>query len=219
MNVLGQIGAMLRHEFLLEWREKYAVSGILLYVLATVFIIYLMLPVMEPKIWVALFWVSVLFSSVNAVAKSFIGSSQERHLYYYFLVSPTAFILAKTLYNGLLIVVLSLITYGLFQLLLGDGIAFSGPWLGILCLGSLAFSSTFTMISAIASRARSSAVLMAILGLPLVLPEILVLARASKDLISGGGLIDVQEEMLVLAALNAILVIVSYMLFPYLWRD
>ena len=43
MNILSQTKALLLKEFRLEFRKKYAISGILLYVLSTVFIVYITL--------------------------------------------------------------------------------------------------------------------------------------------------------------------------------
>lgn len=69
MNIVEQIIALLRKDILLEWRQGYALSGILLYVLCTVMTAYLAFHKAEPVVWLTLFWVILLFASVNAVAK------------------------------------------------------------------------------------------------------------------------------------------------------
>src|SRR5437762_195327 len=113
-----QIKYLIAKEIKLEMRNKYALGGILLYVVSTVFISYLSFKhVIDPSTWNALFWIILLFASVNGVAKSFINETRGRLLYMYTLVSPEAIILSKIIYNSLLLIVLSglcLLVYILF---------------------------------------------------------------------------------------------------------
>ena len=98
----------MQKDFLLEWRQKYALGGIALYVVSTVFVVYTSLnqsdEVLAKTTWNVLFWITILFTAVNAIAKSFTQESRERNLYYYTLMSPQGVILAKMAYNvGLMI--------------------------------------------------------------------------------------------------------------------
>ena len=71
MNLFSEITFLLRKEATLELRHKYAISGILLYVTSTVFVIYLSFIKVDPTVWNTLFWIVSLFASINAVMKSF----------------------------------------------------------------------------------------------------------------------------------------------------
>ena len=71
-SALTQIIALVKKDMLLEWRQRHALFGILLYVFSTVFVINLMVGEPEEKIWNALVWVVQLFVCVNAVAACFI---------------------------------------------------------------------------------------------------------------------------------------------------
>src|ERR1700744_2594347 len=98
MNLFDQTWSLLKKEILLEWRSKYAFNGVLLYVISTVFICYIsfqLTPGFEKSggyniVWNILFWIIMLFASVNAVAKSFMQESRARLLYYYTIASPQA---------------------------------------------------------------------------------------------------------------------------------
>ncbi|MGB1243273.1 MAG: heme exporter protein CcmB, partial [Chitinophagales bacterium] len=103
MNLLNQVFYLIQKDLLLEWRQKYAFNGILLYVISTVVVVYLAFMEIEDMAWMTLFWIIMLFASVNAVAKSFLQESPDRQLYYYTLVSPEAIILSKMVYNVLLL--------------------------------------------------------------------------------------------------------------------
>lgn len=109
MSLIREIGHLLRKEAVLEFRVNYAISGILLYVFSTVFIVYTVFVRVEPQTWNALFWIIMLFASVNAIVKSFVQENSGRQLYYYTLANPIAVILAKILYNIGLLLVLSLL--------------------------------------------------------------------------------------------------------------
>lgn len=210
---------LLSKDVLLEWRQKYAFNGIILYVFATLFIIQLSFQKLRPDIWITLFWIVILFASVNAVAKSFMQEGRGRLLYYYTISSPQNIILSKFIYNALLLTLLSVITFLGFILLFGNVIGNINYFLVVLVLGSIGFAASFTMISAIASKAKGSATLMTVLSFPIILPQLIQLIKLSRRAADGFTMDVGSKEMLALASINLIVVIVSYLLFPYLWRE
>ncbi|MGI4020379.1 MAG: heme exporter protein CcmB [Janthinobacterium lividum] len=227
MNLFNQVKFLLRKEIVLEWRSKYAFNGVLLYVVSTVFVCYISFNLSPgfsnnqsyPILWNVLFWIILLFASVNAIAKSFMQESSNRLLYYYTIASAKAIILAKIIYNCLLMMLLStlaLIIYLLFfKNTLGDPLYY---YLAVLS-GSISFSMVFTMLSAIASKAGNNGTIMAILCFPIIIPVILVLIRFSKNAMDGIERSASYHDMIVLTAINLIVVATSLVLFPYLWRD
>ena len=73
--------------------------------------------------------------------------------------------------------------------------------------------------AAIAARAQQSAALMAILGFPLVIPQLLLLNKISNIAFASvlqGGL---GWMIVVLVALDVMIVALSLILFPFLWKD
>lgn len=210
---------LLSKDVLLEWRQKYAFNGIILYVFATLFIIQLSFQKLRPDIWITLFWIVILFASVNAVAKSFMQEGRGKLLYYYTISSPQNIIISKFVYNALLLILLSVITFIGFILLFGNIIGNVNYFLVILGLGSIGFAASFTMISAIASKAKGSATLMTVLSFPIILPQLIMLIKLSKRAADGFTMDVGSKDMLALASINLIVVIVSYLLFPYLWRE
>jgi len=211
--------ALTRKEVLMEWRRQYALSGIFLYVLSTVFVVYLAFEVIQLNDWIALFWIIVLFASVNAVAKSFLQESRPRLFYFYTLVGAGHYLAAKMLYNSFLLLGLTLLTYGTFLVLLGNPLKTEGGWLVVMVMGSIGFAFTFTMVSAIAAKAQDNATLMAILSFPVVLPQLALLVDASKTIQKQAALAAAGDTLLALAAIDVMVLVVSFMLFPYLWRE
>src|SRR3990172_2673785 len=119
--LINQIKYLVAKEIKLEMRNKYALGGILLYVVSTVFVCYLSFKkIIDPRTWNALFWIILLFASINAVAKSFISETRGKLLYLYTLVSPQAVILSKIIYNSFLLILLSSLCLFVYTLFVGN---------------------------------------------------------------------------------------------------
>jgi len=221
--MLKEITVLIKKELTLEWRQKYALNGILLYVVSAVFITYLSVGAKQGNLsvptWNALYWIIILFSSVNAVAKSFMQEHQGRQLYYYMIASPEAIILSKIIYNSLLTLVLALLGYLVFSIILGNPVQDQGMFLLNLVLGALGFSACLTMVSGIASKASNNATLMAILSFPVIIPILLMAISISKNAIDGLDPSVSVDKLISLLAINAIVSVTAYILFPYLWRS
>lgn len=213
--------ALFKKDILLEFRQKHTFYGILLYIAATIFVIYLSLPESpDAQIWNSLFWVIQLFVCVNAVAKSFLQESKGRMLYFYSIANPAQFIFGKLIFNVLLMLLMSLISLCLFFVFLDNPLSNVLQFTGIVILGGMGISLVFTLMSAIAAKAQQNAALIAILGFPVILPQLLLLMRLSKvafgEVFREGALL----QLVGLTLLMDILVIVlSVILFPFLWKD
>ncbi len=219
MHLLKQVQFLVQKEVVLEWRSKYAFNGILLYVVSTIFVCYLSFKQIDPVTWNALFWIIMLFASVNAIAKSFLQENKGRQLYYYSLASARAVIISKIIYNILLMLVLSVIALGFYMMVFHNPVGDPLYYFIAVLIGSISFASVFTMISGIASKANNSGALMAILSFPVIIPLLMVLIKFSKNAMDGLDRSVSNNEMGVLAAINIIVITVSLILFPYLWKE
>ncbi|SHF20898.1 heme exporter protein CcmB [Pedobacter caeni] len=219
MNLIDQVKFLIKKELLLEWRSKYALNGVLLYVVSTVFVCYLSFVSVEKITWNALFWIIMLFASINAVSKSFLQESKGRQLYIYTIASPLALIISKTIYNVLLMMLLTVIALAFYTMVFNYVPEDLGLYIVATLLGSLSFSTIFTMVSAIASKAGNGGMLMAILSFPVVIPVLIVLIKLTKNAIDGLDRSVSMDEIGLLLIINALVMAVSLILFPYLWRD
>ena len=219
MNLFGQVKFLIQKEIILEWRSKYALNGILLYVVSTIFVCFLSFKQINPITWNALFWIIMLFASVNAIAKSFIQENKGRQLYYYSIASAKAVILSKIIYNIFLMLLLSTIAIVFYMLVFHNPIGDPVFYFLAVLIGSISFATVFTMISGIASKASNSGALMAILSFPVIIPLLMVLIKFSKNAMDGLDRSVSLNEIGVLAAINLIVVTVSLLLFPFLWKE
>ncbi|MBL0144601.1 MAG: heme exporter protein CcmB [Chitinophagaceae bacterium] len=215
-----KILALFKKDVLLEFRQKHTFYGILLYIASTVFVLYLSMDNPELNVWNALFWVIQLFICVNAVAKSFLQESKGRMLYFYSISSPVEFIVAKILYNLLLMVLMSLLSLFLFSVFMGNPVNNTWKFAGIVLIGGASISMVFSIMSAIAAKAQQNAALVAILGFPVILPLLMLLMRLSKaafnEVFKDGALF---ELIGLIAGLDVLIILLAIILFPYLWKD
>jgi heme exporter protein B len=219
MVFLREVIYLFKKELMLEWRQKYTISGILLYVSATIFIVYMAAPRVTPANWNVLFWIIALFAAVNAVLKSFVHEGGNRQLYFYQLASPLSVIVAKIAYNFLLLLFILLLSFTLFSFFTENPVKENGLFFIILLLASLGFSLIFTFISAISGKTGSNATLLAILGFPVVIPTLSVLIKLSANALRLMTDTTYNKDLIILVCMDLILVVVVSILFPYLWRD
>ena len=211
--------SLVKKDLLIEWRQKHTLFGVLLYVGGTVFVVYMMNGQPEAKVWNALFWLTQLFVAVNSVAKSFLQEHPNRFRYYFTLVHPVTFMLAKMTYSIVLMLIMTLVTLFLYYLMLGWPLTNTGLFILISLVGSLSLSSVFTFLSAVAARAQQNSALMAILGFPLVTPLLMILSKLAIVALSPvyvegwGGLAAV------LLALDGLIILLGVILFPFLWQE
>ena len=219
MKNKNAILALLRKDFLLELRQQYTLYGIVLYVVTTIFVVYLSMGQPEDQVWNGLFWVIQLFVCVNAVAKSFLQEGSGRMLYFYSITSAQNFVLAKLIFNLVLMLAMSLLSLAVFTLLLGNPLTHALVFTGIVCLGGMSISLVFTFLAAIAAKAQQNAAMMAIMGFPLIIPQLLLLMKISvtgfSSVIQGGFI----QMVAMLVGLDILVIALALILFPFLWKE
>src|SRR5436190_8386271 len=218
MRSIRHILTLFKKELLLEVRQQYSFYGILLYVGATIFVLFMAIDEPESKVWNGLFWVIQLFICINAVAKSFLQESKGRMLYFYSIASPANFVLAKLLFNSLLMLIMSLLSLLLFSFFLGNPMVKGGAFIGLVLLGGWSLSLVFTFLAAIAAKAQQNAAIMAVLGFPLIIPQLTLLMKVSNAAFNPVLTIHA-SDILLLVALDVMVVLLSVILFPFLWKD
>ncbi len=214
---------LLKKEFTLELRRKSVISGLALYLFSTAFICYLTFSLKQnqitPLVWSALYWITILFTVINTIAKSFIGEKKGTDIYYYSIANPEIIILSKITYNFFLTLILSLVGFILFITLLKNPLADVGLFAALIVLASLGFAASLTLLSGIAAKANNSHILMAVLSFPIVISILLVVIKITKNCIDGLDRSVSYSDLLTLIAINCLVAAMSYLLFPYIWRS
>ena len=140
-------------------------------------------------------------------------------LYFYSIAGATDFIIAKLIFNVLLMSLMSVLSLAIFTLLLGNPLQNLFTFVGIVFLGGTSLSMVFTFLAAIAAKAQQQAALMAIMGFPIIIPQLLLLMKISTigfaQVVQNG----LTQMIFLLIGLDILVVMLAVILFPFLWKD
>ncbi|MBX2902477.1 MAG: heme exporter protein CcmB [Chitinophagales bacterium] len=216
--------SLLHIELLKEIRNKYMIAGLLVYELSCVLLVKFLIQFSEVSktqetALMALFWLTVLFSVVNAVVSSFQKEPEGRMFYYRWAIAPEQFIVSKLVFNFLFAVLLSLLGFVTFYAMVGFELQNFELFLATIALSCGGYSIIFTTVGAVAMGTKNAATLTAILGLPLIIPMLAFIAKLSlasfEPALSGEAI----KNLLLLLVLDCLIGAFTYVLFPYIWRD
>ena len=213
--------SLIKKELQLEFRQKSTIGGVVVYVIGTIFVSALCFKgKLDKPTWNALFWVITLFTSVTISGKSFLKETGGQALFNYLHYTPAQFIIAKVLYNMVFMLVLSFITFFFYAFFIKNEVENLALFFVVLILASTGLAAVLSLMSAIASKANGNFAIISILSFPVLMPLILVVIRISKQAVDGIEWAGVSLSFIsILAALNVLTISLSFLLFPYLWRD
>lgn len=212
-------------ELKLEFRLKFALAALLMYVLSTVYLIYFSIEFQGAKgsldktIWSILFWLIILFTTVNATFRSFSKESTGKMFFYYTLLDSRTFILGKMLVNGFISLLLSLVSALVFSIVLGSPVLNYWVYFLGISLGTVGYALLFTYVSAIAAKAGSSAVLSVVLGFPLSIPLLTIIVKLFSETYNMVPSTNFNNNLFIAGAFIFIPLLLAVILFPYIWHD
>lgn len=216
---MNRILNLVATEARIELRERYAISGILLYVLSSAFIVFSIWRQLPPKEWGLTFWVIFLFCSLMAVLKSFGRESEGRYFYYYTLYHPLELFIAKVLYNLMLLMFIFLVLWFVLYVMAGNHIIRLGWFLTTGIMASTGLSFLLTLITSIAIKTQQNASLTSIMALPLMIPLLINILRLTAYASGTTPDDNPWNEMMLLSSIISLVIGMSLWLFPYLWRS
>jgi heme exporter protein B len=223
MGQIRQVFLWVGWEFRQEFRQKVLTATVFLFVASAAFTLYQVLLAgrarANPLIWSAMFWLVVLFSSFQVTSRGFSRELGPQFWFYYFRWRAEWLMLAKLLYHFLMLSATSLLAWSTFGLLFGNPVRNNGLFLLLIELAALGIASALTLISAISSRAGKNNGLLPVLGFPLLIPTLMLVARLSVLAIDDLGWDLAWRNIWTLLGLDSIMIALSFILFPYLWRQ
>jgi heme exporter protein B len=218
--------ALLRKDLLVELRTMETVPAMALFSV-TVFVIFhfgLNRATLSGQLAAGVLTATLLFAAMLAINRLFVAE-REQGGFDAFLLAPvdrTAMLLAKAATLFVFLVVLEVIAVPAFALLLappGLGAALPGLML-ILALANLAFAVIGTLVSAIAVQTRARDLIGPIIGLPLLIPALIAMARGIGPLLTGHAVSTPPGKWLaVLGLYDLVNALLAYAVFDFLLED
>ena len=174
---------------------------------------------MNAETFNSFFWVIFIFAAVQAAYRSFFYEADRRFLLYFGMVRPQDLILGKILYNFIYLLVIGLVSLVFFQFLLGDQLNDPLAFVVLITIAALGFSAILTLVAGLSAKAGNNPALPAILSIPLLYPQVTTLSRVSVRALTGFSWVVNGHLLIVLALIAIVSLLLSYLLFAYLWRD
>jgi heme exporter protein B len=220
---IAPVFAVLAKDFLSEWRTRYAISTIFLFILTTVTIIIIGTASEELTggIKSGLLWIVMFFGEMTGLSKSFV-SEEERGtgLFLRTAVSSTAVYFGKLCFNIALSFVLNLFAVGIFSLFVGLPYSTSISCFGVsVLLGSLGLGTASTIISAIIAKANSKNAVFPVLSFPLLLPLIYCGIESTRLAFDGDFFSESADLLTAMLCYSGAVASFAFILFHYVWND
>jgi heme exporter protein B len=217
---------VLRKDLLLELRGLETLPAMVLFALVTFVIFHFGLgrDTISGQLAAGVLTVTLLFAAMLGINRLFVAE-REQGGFDAFLLAPvdrSALLVAKALALFLFLVVLEVIAVPAFGLLL------LGPPLGprllgliaVLALGDVALAVIGTLVSAIAVHTRARDLIGPIIGLPLLLPALIGVARGAGPVLAAHGAGSPPGRWVAILALyDVVFALLSYAVFDFLLED
>lgn len=210
-------------EIFSEFRTKSAIATIALFIITTITIIGIGIgnePI-NSQIAGGILWVVMFFSAMTGLSKIFI-QEEERNTSLFIMVNAdsSSIYFGKLIYNTLLSILINFFTIVLFLFFLNQVKIISWEiFILTMFLTSIGLSSATTIISALISKASSKNALFPVLSFPVLLPLVFIGLNLTIDAIEGTNLANSLNDINLLVAYNGIIILLSYFLFDYIWKD
>lgn len=202
-----------------EWKSKYTVLGAFLFIFTAVLITYLSLPGMDRPNFTAIFWIVLIFTTLQGISKPFIQMRKNNYVFWHQICSPQVYLSARLVCSFLLMLVFTLFAFSIFLIMHGSEHAPSMPFIliAVFCGGGI--SSIFTVSSSIASKTDNPGILLPVLTFPVILPVLLVGIKAGKKAAEDVDLISLIPDLGILLAFNVLIAAMGLALIKFIWKE
>ncbi len=221
--MLSALRAVLEKEFLLEYRTRYGVNTILLFVLVSVSLIVFSVSaeLLTSELTSALFWNTAFFAALSALQRGFVSEVERGTMLFLKLSAPsTAIFLGKLIYNFLLSLLVNGAIAVLYLGLLSLTIENLTIFLTTLLLGSASVAIVLTLISAIVANTSARGGLFAVLSfVPLLIPIFMTVRATRIAAQEDAPFFRASTEIQILAAYMLVMFFVSLMLYEFIWEE
>jgi heme exporter protein B len=225
-STLSAARAVLYKELTLERRAPQTLTAMALFC-ASAFVIFhfaLGRDAIEGALASGVLWVTLTLAALLGIGRSFVADREEGGLDG-FLLAPaprTALLVAKATTLLIFLLIVGFFASVIFSVLLLGPTPNASQWasLGLLILlADLGIALVGTLIAGIAIQTRARDLITSILALPLLIPLLIAVTKASEPLLSVGGGTLAWRWLALLGLYDLIFGLLAYALFDYLVED
>ncbi|NND70496.1 MAG: heme ABC transporter permease CcmB [Rhodothermales bacterium] len=207
----------------IEWRSRFGINLLVLFVLSSVFILVFALgqDTVERNVIAALYWIVIIFAATSSLGRSFISEEEGGTVLLLQTHVPGSAVFAgKLLFNLVLILIANVLASLAFTVFINATIANWPIFVVIVVLGSSGLAGATTILAAIIARTGNGGSLLPVLLLPILMPLLLSVVHAMiAALEPGSSWNDVGNDIATLVAYAGTVVTASVLLFDFVWKD
>ena len=212
--------SIIRKDLQAEFRSRELVSSMLLFSFLSILIFSFALElnrIAEKEVVSGVLWVTIIFASILGLNRSLANEREQGNLDAMMLapIDRTAIYAGKMFGNFLFSFIVGLSLLPLMTVLFN--ITLTSPLMFInLALGTLGFAAVGTLLATMTVQTRSRETLLPIAMMPVTLPVLLIVVRASEGIIDGDPEIG---WLLTLIVIDLIYLVLGFILFEYVIED
>lgn len=220
---IRSVRSILWKEWHSEIRTRYAISALIMFVVTTISIILFSLGSegASPDALSGMLWVVVFFASMSGLSRTFVMEEERgTSLTLQLLAPPSAILFGKLFFNLALAAglnTLSVLLYSMF--IAGFVVRTYSIFLLTVLLGSIGLAAASTIIAAIIAKANTKGTLYPVLSFPILLPLLLTVINATRLASEGAFFEEAAGEFQALISYIVVMIVTSYLLFDYIWKD
>lgn len=220
---IRSVRSILWKEWHSEVRTRYAISALIMFVVTTISIILFSLGSegASPDALSGMLWVVVFFASMSGLSRTFVMEEERgTSLTLQLLAPPSAILFGKLFFNLALAAglnTLSVLLYSIF--IAGFVVRTYSIFLLTVLLGSIGLAAASTIIAAIIAKANTKGTLYPVLSFPILLPLLLTVINATRLASEGAFFEEASGEFQALISYIVVMIVTSYLLFDYIWKD
>lgn len=222
MSLLRKSIHVFKKDLLIEFRAKYAINTVLAFTLSSLLLLLLMLnaQTLPPTPKSGLVWIIILFAALSVLGRSFIAET-EKDTYDLLRLygKANSIYLGKLMFNTLFTLIINIFAFTLFIFLLDMVIVNMVSLIIIVVFGAMGFSSVSTLIAALVAQADRKGVIFSVLGIPILIPFLLILGRVTKLAFVENNLDLYLNDLLSLVGFVGVTTTIGILLFEYVWEE
>jgi len=205
-----------------EVRARAALNAIVLFAVMTLVMVSFAIGGfgLTPEVHASLLWIIMFFASMAGLSRTFVVEEERGTVMALRLTAAGGQVyFGKFLFNLALLIMLCVILLPLFQVFLPIPRANWGLLLGSLVLGCLALAATSTLVAAIVSQAGVKGALFTVIAFPILAPALLAGVAATQKAMAEQPMSAAMTELQLLVSYSGVMLVGSFYLFDFVWRD
>jgi heme exporter protein B len=216
-SVLRPVLALLWKDVLLQLRTKDIVVSVLVFSLLVIVVFSFAIeptPTLVALVAPGVLWVAIVFGGVLGMTRSFALEKDGENLHGLMLApgSRDAIFFGKMLSNTLFMLLVEAVVFPIFAVLFGLSLA-EPALLLVAFMATVGISTVGTLFSAMAVNTRAREVMLPLLFFPVAIPVIVAAVEATGLVLRGSGLSATAQWIYLLAAFDAIFLVVCPLAF------